>query len=212
MTRSKTFVALAALVGGLVMGPAAASAAEATNPLNVRSGPGVNYGVVDVIHPGQYVEVTRTSGGWCYLQKSGPDGWASCRYLTDTPARPGRPGRPDRDRGQPDVGIEFSIPGFSFSFGDGDFRRPDRRPDRGGRVCFYEHVNYEGDQFCMRPGQSRSSLGDWNDTISSIRVRGGAEARVCEHNGFEGRCATIDRNVRNLGSRGNDQISSIRVR
>lgn len=210
MTRTKTLAALAAIAGSLMF-TVPASAEEATTALNVRSGPGVNYGVVDVIRPGQYVQVTRTTGGWCYLEKNGPDGWASCRYLTDTPVRTGR----DRDRrrsDRPDVDIEFAIPGFSFSIGDGDFRRPDRRPDRRGRVCFYEHVNYEGDQFCMRPGQSRSSLGSWNDTISSIRVRGGAEARVCEHNGFDGRCATIDRNVRNLGNRGNDQISSIRVR
>ena len=155
------------------------------------------------------VDVVRRTGGWCEIRRPGPDGWVSCRYLAET----GRPGRPDRT-GRPDVDIEFSIPGFSFSIGDGRDRWTGRpgRPGRGGQVCFYEDVNYRGDQFCMRPGQSRSSLGNWNDEISSIRVRGGAEARVCEHNGFNGRCATIDRNVRNLGNRGNDMISSIRVR
>lgn len=215
MTQKKNLMAVAAIISGVVLGSSAATAhpvstpgfgnAEASVSLNVRSGPGTNYRVIDTLRPGENVEISQRSGGWCHLIKSGPDGWASCRYLNEA-------GRPGRSGQRPNVDIEFSIPGFSFSIGDGDFRRPDRRPDRRAQVCFYEHVNYEGDQFCMEPGENRSSLGSWNDQISSIRVRGDAEARVCEHNGYNGRCATIDRNVRNLGNRGNDQISSIRVR
>lgn len=209
MNPSKILTTLAIVAGGLMMGSVPASAEEVTTPLNLRAGPGTGYGVVDVLARGERVDVVRRTGGWCEIRRPGPDGWVSCRYLAET----GRPGRPDRT-GRPDVDIEFSIPGFSFSIGDGRDRWTGRpgRPGRGGQVCFYEDVNYRGDQFCMRPGQSRSSLGNWNDEISSIRVRGGAEARVCEHNGFNGRCATIDRNVRNLGNRGNDMISSIRVR
>jgi hypothetical protein len=111
--------------------------------------------------------------------------------------------------------ISFQVPGFSFYIGDGDFddfRDTPRRRNRGDRVCFYEHVNYGGDSFCVRPGERLRSLGSWNDRISSVRVRGDAEALVCEHVAFRGRCVTIDRSVRNLGRRGNDIISSIRVR
>ncbi len=111
--------------------------------------------------------------------------------------------------------ISFQVPGFSFNIGGDDFdddRDTPRRRGRGDRVCFYEHVNFEGDSFCVRPGERLRSLGRWNDKISSIRVRGDAEALVCEHNGFDGRCVTVDRSVRNLGRRGNDIISSIRVR
>jgi uncharacterized protein YraI len=206
MTRNKLFVAMAALAGTLVLGAAPAAAEQATTPVNVRGGPGTGYGVVDVLARGERVDVTRRTGGWCYVQRPGPDGWVSCRYLTDS-------GLPGGTAGRPDVSIEFTIPGFSFSIGDGrfDFDRP-RRPDRRSQVCFYEHVNYEGDRFCARPGERIRALGAWNDRISSIRVRGDAEAQVCEHNNFRGRCALIDRNVRNLGRRGNDIISSIRVR
>lgn len=214
MSQKNSLMAVAAMLSGIVFGSSAAIAhpvgspasgnAEASVSLNVRSGPGTNYSVIDTLRPGENVQINRRSGGWCYVIKNGPDGWASCRYLSEA-------GRPGRSSQRPGVDIEFSIPGFSFSIGDGDFRRPGR--PGGGEVCFYEHVNYEGDRFCMEPGENRSSLGSsWNDTISSIRVSGGAEARVCEHFDYEGRCATVDRNVRNLGSRGNDMISSIRVR
>jgi uncharacterized protein YraI len=218
MTQKKNLMAIAAILGGVVFGSSAATAhpvsspasgnAEASLSLNVRSGPGTNYRVIDTLRPGENVEITRRSGGWCYVIKNGPDGWASCRYLVDTSR-----GAPRRDRGEPSISFSFSIPGFGITVGDGefDFDRP-RRPDRSSRVCFYEHVGYDGDSFCMRPGESRRSLGDWNDTISSIRVRGGAEALVCEHNNYNGRCVVVDSNVSDLRPRGNDIISSIRVR
>jgi hypothetical protein len=208
---------LVALSGAFAMAAPLAHAETALSSVNVRSGPSTGYGIVDVLRPGEQVDVTRQSGGWCYVVKSGPDGWVSCRYLTADDfddfdddfddgivLRP-RPGRPD-------VGISFSIPGFSFFIGDPGFDRRPIRPDRGRQVCFYEHVGYDGDSFCARSGENIASLGDWNDNISSIRVRGGAEALVCEHNNFRGRCAVISRSVSNLGSRGNDIISSIRVR
>lgn len=194
-----------AVVAAAMTFAAPAQAEYATTSVNVRSGPGTSYSVVDVLRSGQQVDVTRQSGGWCYVVKSGPDGWVSCRYLA------GGTGSPVQVR--PDVSFSFSIPGFSFYIGDGrDFDFRPIRPDYRSRVCFYEHVNYGGDRFCLRPGQSRRTLGEWNDEISSIRVFGNAEAQVCEHTNFRGRCAIIDRSVRNLGYRGNDIISSVRVR
>lgn len=209
------FAAGAALlaIAGLAV-PAAA--ATPTTPLNVREFP--NGPVITVIRPGDEVRIIGRSGGWCELAR--PAGWASCSYLTesgyddddDVIIIPDD----DRDRVRPDVSVEFSIPGFGFSIGTGgvDFDRPGRpgRPGRGDQVCFYEHVNFDGRRFCMEPGDRRRSLGAWNDQISSIRVFGDAEAQVCEHNGFRGRCVIVDRNIRNLGRRGNDIISSIRVR
>lgn len=207
MTRYKFFIALAALAGSFLLGPALAAAAEATTPVNVRSGPGTSYGVVDVLARGERVDITRRNGGWCFVEKSGRDGWVSCRYLRDD-------GRGGGSAGRPDIGIEFSVPGFSISIGQGggfEIGRPGR-PDRRAQVCFYERANFNGASFCARPGERIRALGAWNDRISSIRVRGGAEAQVCEHNGFNGRCVVIDRDVRNLGRRGNNIISSIRVR
>ncbi|MFC5069389.1 SH3 domain-containing protein [Flaviflagellibacter deserti] len=60
-------------------GAAAAFPATATTSLNVRSGPGTNFGVVDQLQPGDTVEVTATQGSWYQVNGSG---WASANYLS----------------------------------------------------------------------------------------------------------------------------------
>ena len=63
---------------------AAASAAPAfaTSNVNVRSGPGTGYGVVDALRRGERVDVQYCRGSWCFVQKRGPDGWVSANYLS----------------------------------------------------------------------------------------------------------------------------------
>lgn len=62
---------------------AAASAAPAfaTSNVNVRSGPGTGYGVVDTLRRGERVDIQYCRGSWCFVEKRGPDGWVSSRYL-----------------------------------------------------------------------------------------------------------------------------------
>lgn len=60
----------------------AALAAVATSSVNVRTGPGTGYDVVDTLRPGEFVNINGRSGGWCEVSKPGPDGWVSCAYLT----------------------------------------------------------------------------------------------------------------------------------
>lgn len=217
----------AGLLLGALFFASAANAAVATSTVNVRAAP-VNGAVVDVLRAGQEVEIDRCNGGWCFVIKPGPDGWVSASYLSDddsgfddeddidtrviVPDRPG-PGRPGPSRPDVDVNIGFNIPGFSFQIGSGGF---DVRPGRPGggsrdRVCFFERSNFRGDSFCSRPGERLARLGRWDDSISSIEVRGDAQALVCERTNFNGRCIVISRSVPNLrGAAGN--ISSIRVR
>jgi len=194
-----------ALAGGIW--GTAALATEATSTVNVRSGPGTGYAIVDTLSAGKSVDIDRcVSSGWCYVQKDGPDGWVSARYLTDDDGSSSGPAP------QPDVSVSFSIEGFSFSFGDGSFSVGPSRPSSAARACFYEDANYRGDHFCLRPGQSLRTLGSWNDEISSIDLSGGAEALVCEDVRYQGRCVVVSRDIRDLGRRGNDRISSIKVR
>jgi hypothetical protein len=138
------------------------------------------------------------------------DGWVACRYLSDT-GRGGIVIGGDGRRTSASAS-RFRASASSSASPASTAGRPPRPSGLRDRVCFYEHVNYGGASFCARPGERISSLGSWNDRISSIRVLGDAEALVCEHNNFRGRCVVIDRSVRNLGPRGNDIISSIRVR
>ena len=73
-------VAAAALV---VFLPAAwAAPGTATSNVNVRSGPGTGYAVVDTLRRGEQVDVQRCQGSWCYIVKRGSDGWVSANYLS----------------------------------------------------------------------------------------------------------------------------------
>lgn len=205
----------AAIACAALFAPIAAEAATATANVNVRSAPRTG-AVVDTLRAGQQVEIDRCSAGWCYVIKSGPDGWVSASYLTDDD------GYDDEDnsssssnRPDVDVSIGFSVPGFSFQIGNGGFDiRPGRpgRPSSTDRVCFYDGTNFSGSSFCVKPGERISSLGSWNDRIESIDVRGDAEALVCQDNNFRGRCVVVSRDIRDLGRAGRNQISSIRVR
>ena len=73
-------IAMAALVGSSVA--ALAAPAYATSNVNVRSGPGTGYGQVDVLHRGESVDIDYCRGSWCFVNKSGPDGWVSASYLS----------------------------------------------------------------------------------------------------------------------------------
>ncbi|WP_171015875.1 SH3 domain-containing protein [Devosia sp. FKR38] len=84
MALSKTLAAsgLAALALLATAGSAFAATAYATNNVNVRSGPGTYYGVVDTLRRGERVDVQQCRGSWCYVEKRGPDGWVSANYLS----------------------------------------------------------------------------------------------------------------------------------
>lgn len=100
-------IARAAGLGGVVvaLSAGAAFAAIATSSVNVRTGPSTSYRVVDTLRPGEYVNVTGRSGGWCEVSKSGPNGWVSCNYLADAGSRYYRDYRDDG----PSVSLSFGI-------------------------------------------------------------------------------------------------------
>lgn len=95
MALSKNLIAGGFAALALLATSAAAFAAPAvsTGSVNVRTGPGTGYGVVDTLYRGQQVDVQQCSGSWCYVTKSGPDGWVSASYLS----RGGNPGWDDDD-------------------------------------------------------------------------------------------------------------------
>jgi hypothetical protein len=139
---------------------------------------------------------------------SGRDGWVRQDRLAALD---------DEGDAQPNVPFRFGITigpgGPSVSIGVGDAPGGGSSgPTSGPRVCFYQHVNYGGSRFCMAPGQSRNNFAaiGWNDTVSSIRVYGGAGVQVCQHSNFNGVCATYNSNQSSLGGL-NDEISSAEV-
>ena len=103
-----TACSMAVIAGLGFVSPAIAD--QATASVNVRSGPGTQYRVVDTLYPGENVNIeTCRSNGWCLVEHTGPDGWVSARYLSNDGSDYG--GEPVRS--SPNVS-------FSFSFGRGD--------------------------------------------------------------------------------------------
>ena len=83
MALSKTLMAAGVAAAALLATSVSAFAAPAyaTGNVNVRSGPGTQYSRVDALVRGQQVDVQQCRGSWCYVVKSGPDGWVSSNYL-----------------------------------------------------------------------------------------------------------------------------------
>ena len=74
---------ICSLLLALGLGATAATAAPAyaSTTVNVRSGAGTGYPVIDVLRSGQRVEVDYCRGAWCMVHKPGPDGWVNANYL-----------------------------------------------------------------------------------------------------------------------------------
>ncbi|MBU1175176.1 MAG: SH3 domain-containing protein [Alphaproteobacteria bacterium] len=85
--------ALAALAA-LVTSPALADPAYATRNINVRSGPGLDFSIVDQLVAEEPVDRgnCNSDGTWCYIRHEGENGWVAAVFLTTTP--PGRPEPP----------------------------------------------------------------------------------------------------------------------
>lgn len=73
--------ALAVLALAGTTAGAVAATAYATSNVNVRSGAGTYFGVVDTLFRGQRVDVQYCQDSWCFVRKDGPDGWVSANYL-----------------------------------------------------------------------------------------------------------------------------------
>ena len=74
-------LSLAVMALGATAVSAYAATAYATGSVNVRSGPGTGYHVVDQLRRGERVDVQSCRGSWCRISKPGPDGWVSANYL-----------------------------------------------------------------------------------------------------------------------------------
>ena len=72
---------VAAILLAVSAGQAGAAPAYATQTANVRSGPGTNYRVVDVLRAGDPVDIQTCQGKWCLVRKAGPNGWVSSGLL-----------------------------------------------------------------------------------------------------------------------------------
>jgi len=108
-----------------------------------------------------------------------------------------------------------------------DHRDDDGRRDRA-RVIVYQHAGFSGDSLVLYPGEAIDNMSGrtfengakLNDSISSIRVEGGAEVYVYENSRYRGEALRLTENARDLSGRPvsgsvsvswNDRISSLKV-
>jgi uncharacterized protein YraI len=202
-----TGVAVAATAVVVFLPAAYAAPGTITSNVNVRSGPGTNYAVIDTVRRGTQVDVQQCQGSWCYVVKSGPDGWVSASYLSagGSPVNPQQPGL--------SFGFTVGPNGPSFNIGVGQPRPPVIQPVPEpvfGEVCFYDRTRFRGSSFCLESGDSVRNLGDWADRISSIDNSDGLPVQVCSESGYRN-CRTYTTSASSLGDF-DDYIVSIRVR
>lgn len=109
-----TGIAVAATAALVFLPSAQAAPGTLTSNVNVRSGPGTNYGVIDTGRRGEVVDVQQCQGSWCYISRRGAVGWVSASYLA---AQGGTPVNPS----QPGISFGFSTGpnGPTFNFGVG---------------------------------------------------------------------------------------------
>lgn len=202
-----TGVAVAATAVVVFLPAAYAAPGTITSNINVRSGPGTNFAVVDTVTRGTQVDVQQCQGSWCYVAKPGPDGWVSSTYLSAG----GQPVNPQ----QPGLSFNFGGnggPSISIGIGNQPAPRPPvvQDPVDFAEVCFYDRTRFRGASFCMEEGESMRDLGDFADRISSIDNPDGATVQVCSEPSYRN-CRTYTTSASSLGDF-DDFIVSIRVR
>ena len=216
-TKSKILFGLLTTIG-LALSSAMTMAAPATSKaaLNVRTGPGTSFNVIDTLLPGERVEVTEcVSNGWCRIEHPGPDGWVSSRYLKPvTSGSSGGSGSSD-----PDCSFGITVgpggPAFSFSCGDAPppvAPPPPAPPPVDSKACFYKGNNHSGSKVCNDVGIYKPVLNaSWNNSISSLTLSGSAKVKVCQGANMSGLCSTYNNNVSVLNGNLNNKISSYLV-
>ena len=205
-----TALAAAAIV--MTAGTAYAIEAEALAAVNVRSGPGTSFDIVDTLTEGEVVDVVECNASetWCRIMHPGPDGWVSRSYLGPVSDDADGADGPEIEFGVtiplPGGGtITFGTPGFGGGGGGGGGAVPPR-------VCVYDLPNYLGASTCVNAGVSSASIGGaWNDRVTSLRTFGGASIRLCQNVNFGGFCNVFNNDVPMLGGPLNNQASSYDV-
>jgi uncharacterized protein YraI len=168
MTIRNTLLGGAALL--LSAGAAVAAPAVVQTDLNVRSGPGTQYGIVGSVPSGETVDVGGCTGRWCQISFSGGTGYANRNYLAMAGGA-ASPGYAAVAPGYADPGyIEDDTPGYAYN----DYYYDDYGPSFGFAVGsgFRRHHRHGWDG---RPGWNGGQRvgGNWQGGSGNWQGRGG---------------------------------------
>lgn len=216
MKVNRHIVAAALVAAGLLFSTAGALAVEAAakSPVNVRTGPGKTFGIVDQLTAGEVVNVTECApSNFCFVEHDGPDGWVSANYLTsvedeEEPVEEGSGANPDCSFG-------FTMgpdgPTMSINCGDDPVPGPEPEPEEDPGACFYVGNSFGGDDLCVGLGTRNALNATFNNKISSVQLFGGAKAKLCEDPNLGGYCRTITGDTDVLHNSINNKASSLAV-
>jgi len=198
-------------------GASLATSAQSTTTLNVRSGPGTSFGVVDTLTTGEHVDVNEcAANGWCYILHDGPDGWVSNNYLEPVSSGGG-------SGSEPNCGFSFSVsggtPSLSITCGDNPPAptptptppAPTPTPPAGNVACFYTASNFNGSEFCHGPATLNTLDGTFNDNIASVKLHGSAKVRLCRNANLGGTCKTYTNSKTHLPGSIRNKASSVKI-
>lgn len=221
MTIKRAMAAAAMIAASLLICSTAALAVEAAakSPVNVRTGPGKTFGIVDQLTAGEVVNVTECApSNFCFVEHDGPDGWVSANFLTsveddeEEPAEEGTGSNPDCSFG---FTMTPSGPTMSINCGDeagpGPGPAPEPEPEEDPGACFYVGNNFGGDDLCVALGTRNALNATFNNKISSVQLFGGAKAKLCEDPNLGGYCRTITGDTDELHTSINNKASSLAV-
>lgn len=220
MSINRLHVLLAAAAASLLAMSSAALAVEASakSAVNVRTGPGTSYGIVDQLTAGEVVEVTECApSNFCFVERDGPDGWVSATYLQpieadDEEMEEGAGANPDCSFG---FVVGPSGPQLSINCGDAPMPPvppPPPEPDEDEpEACFYTGNNFNGDEFCTGVGIRNALNATFNNKISSVQLSGGAKARLCDGPNLTGTCRNVNVDTAPLVPAINNKASSLTV-
>lgn len=161
-------------VSALVLSAGAASAAPAMaeSTLNMRSGPGTQYGVVATIPGGATVDVAGCAGSWCQVSFNGESGFANRSYLAmggEPSAAVVAPGYAYDDT--PLYADGYYDDGYAYGPGFGVFVGPRHRFHHRG----YRNGNWNNrvGTWQGRPGWTGARTGTWQGGGGMTMPRGG---------------------------------------
>lgn len=224
MPTKRIYMSIAVVAAGLLCSSSAALAVEAAakSTVNVRTGPGTSYGIVGQLSPGEVVNVTECApSNFCFVERSGPDGWVSANFLTAVEAASPEEDFDEGGGSNPDCSFGFSVgpggPQLSVNCGDGPFSPPAPPPppapapsDDPG-ACLYTGNNFSGAELCVGLGVRNALNPTFNNKISSVLLFEGARARLCDGPNMTGSCRNVNANTTPLTPDINNKTSSFTV-
>ncbi len=191
MIKNKTFLsATIASIAVLASATAAlATPVAATRGVNVRSGPGTNFSILDTLRGGEFAEAVEcVQSGWCRVEHDGPSGWVYNTYLGP---RPGAQNNQGNNQG-------------------GNPAQPAPQQNDQAGACFYTEQGHQGDEYCSGL-ETYNTLGGFNNRIRSYKVFGGAHVNFCVEENMAGACYEGSRTTPTLGGPLDRQASSLSV-